>query len=88
MKRIILIAVSAVTAWSCFSEEFTWSDFERFVAVQTNGKTPYELVEKYHPGLTDNEVSEKVQEIYEYYYSNPTELIIQEEDYGRTNKNS
>lgn len=91
-KAIILAALLAATAWSLHSEEneeFTWAKFEQLVAVQTDGKTPYELVEKYYPELSEDEIPMKVQEIYEWYYNHPTELIItQEEDYGTNSKDS
>lgn len=93
MKKVIIIAaLLAATVCPLFSEEneeFTWAKFEQLVAVQTNGKTPYELVEEHHPELSEDEVSMKVQEIYEWYYNHPTELIItQEEDYGTNSKDS
>ena len=86
MKKLILITALAAATWSLHSEEFTWAKFERLVAVQTNGKTPYELVEKYHSELTEDEISIKVQEIYKWYYNHPTELVIQEENYGTDSK--
>ncbi len=83
MKKLIIAVL--ITAFGSLyaeeNEEFTWAKFESLIAAQT-GKTPYELIEKYNPELTEEEVTLKTQEVYEWYYNHPTELIIQEEDYG------
>lgn len=86
MKKLI-IAVFITALGSLYAEEneeFTWAKFESLIAAQT-GKTPYELIEKYNPELTEEEVTLKTQEVYEWYCNHPTELIIQEEDYGTDN---
>lgn len=86
MKKLIvavlITALGSLYAEEC--EEFTWAKFESLIAAQT-GKTPYELIEKYNPELTEEEVTLKTQEVYEWYCNHPTELIIQEEDYGTDN---
>ena len=81
-KLIIVMLVTALgSLYAEENEEFTWAKFESLITAQT-GKTPYELIEKYNPELTKEEVASKAQEAYEWYYNHPTELIIQEEDYG------
>ena len=86
MKKLI-VAVLVTALGSLYAEEcedFTWEKFESLIAIQT-GKTPYELIEKYNPELTEEEVALKTQEVYEWYCNHPTELVIQEEDYGTDN---
>lgn len=81
-KLIIAVLITALgSLYAEENEEFTWAKFESLIATQT-GKTPYELIEKYNPELTEEEVTLKTQEVYEWYCNHPTELIIQEEDYG------
>lgn len=81
-KLIIAVLITALgSLYAEENEEFTWAKFESLIAAQT-GKTPYELIEKYNPELTEEEVTLKTQEVYEWYCNHPTELIIQEENYG------
>lgn len=84
-KLIVAVLITALgSLYAEENEEFTWAKFESLIAAQT-GKTPYELIEKYNPELTEEEVTLKTQEVYEWYCNHPTELIIQEENYGTDN---
>ena len=84
-KLIIAVLITALgSLYAEENEEFTWAKFESLIAAQT-GKTPYELIEKYNPELTEEEIALKAKEAYEWYYSHPTELVIQEENYGTDN---
>ena len=84
-KLIVAVLITALgSLYAEENEEFTWAKFESLIATQT-GKTPYKLIKKYNPELTEEEVTLKTQEVYEWYCNHPTELIIQEEDYGTDN---
>lgn len=87
MKKIVLIAAVAVFGTLAFSQEneFTFAKFEQMIESQT-GMTAFEFISSNFPDESSEEISQRVQNAYKFYYEHPTELILTQEDDNATTR--